>query len=1120
MASFPEPAPRYAELQVTTNFSFLRGASHPDELVLTAAALGHQAIAITDRNSFAGIVRAHHAAKQVGIRLVVGCRLDLRDGTSLLAYPEDRAAYGRLTRLLTLGKRRAPKGECHLDYADVVAHGEGQIVVVLSFETAARVAVDFRGCAYLGAHRLYRGDDMRRLARLTTLSEATGLPLVAINDVLYHVPERRPLQDVLTCIRQGCTITEAGYRLAANAERHLKPPQEMARLFRRHEDAVERSLEIVERCRFNLDELRYEYPEEPVPEGMTPQQRLVELTWQGAAERFHSSVAPAEAGAQGHRSDPHCLDSRFRGNDDRSEIPVKVRDLIEHELQLIERLDYARYFLTVHDIVRFARRRGILCQGRGSAANSVVCFCLGITAVDPARIDVLFERFISAARNEPPDIDVDFEHERREEVIQYVYDKYGRDRAGLAATVICYRSRSAIREVGKVLGLSVDVVAALAGIVWGWSNDPIADLRVREAGLDPTDRNLRLALDLAAQLVGFPRHLSQHVGGFVITRGPLSELVPIENAAMEDRTVIEWDKDDLDRLGILKIDVLALGMLTCIRKAFALIDEHYGRRFELATIPAEDPAVYEMLSRADSLGVFQVESRAQMTMLPRLKPRKFYDLVIEVAIVRPGPIQGDMVHPYLRRRSKREEVTYLSGELREVLNKTLGVPLFQEQAMKIAIVGAGFPPEEADRLRRAMATFKHNGDIHLFRDKFVTGMVRNGYERDFATRCFSQIEGFGTYGFPESHAASFALLVYVSAWIKCFYPEVFACALLNSQPMGFYAPAQIVRDAREHSVEVHPVDVNHSFWDCTLEPAKGRKRALRLGLRQIKGFAEADAERLVAARQEGYSDPRALWRRSGLGRGALERLAEADAFRSVGLDRRRALWVLQALGEPPLPLFATETLTPPAPTLTLPRTRGREWEGAERSEAGEGAASKARAMALLPEMPLGEHVVEDYASLGLTLKRHPLAFLRQELAGEGLVTATDLAHLPVDRRLAIAGIVLIRQRPGSANGVVFITIEDETGIANLIVWPAILERFRRAALGATLLRCTGKLQREESVIHIVADRLEDMTPRLNTLRDRTGEADTRPARKPPFASPGKPPGYDPRDIVIASRNFR
>ncbi len=1106
-----------------------------------AAALGHAAIAITDRNSLAGIVRAHQAAKRANFRLVVGCRLDLCDGASLLAFPEDRAAYGRLTRLLTLGKCRAPKGECRLDYADVVVHGAGQIVVVLPTGAvdvaylAARVAADFSGRAYLAAHHLYRGDDTHRLAHLAALAEAAGLPLVATNDVLYHVPERRRLQDVVTCIREGCTIAEAGYRLAANAERHLKSPQEMARLFRFHPDAVARSLDIVERCRFSLDELRYEYPDETAADGRTPQQRLAGLAWEGAAERFHSSVAPAEAGVQDHRSDPGPRHSRFRGNDGRSGIPDKIRDLIAHELQLIERLNYARYFLTVHDIVRFAKARGILCQGRGSAANSAVCYCLGITAVDPARIDVLFERFISAARNEPPDIDVDFEHERREEVIQYIYQKYGRDRAGLAATVICYRSRSAIREVGKVLGLSVDVVAALAGIIWGWSNDPIADIRVREAGLDPGDRTLRLALDLAAELTGFPRHLSQHVGGFVITRGPLSELVAIENAAMADRTVIEWDKDDLDALGILKIDILALGMLTCIRKGFALIERHYGRRLDLATVPAEQPEVYEMLSRADSLGVFQVESRAQMTMLPRLRPREFYDLVIEVAIVRPGPIQGDMVHPYLRRRSGREQVTYPSGELRQVLEKTLGVPLFQEQAMKIAIVGAGFAPEEADRLRRAMATFKRNGDIHLFRDKFVAGMVANGYGRDFAARCFSQIEGFGTYGFPESHAASFALLVYVSAWIKCFYPEIFACALLNSQPMGFYAPAQIVRDAREHGVEVRAADINYSFWDCTLEPAanhscvlenplsvgrregntgEGRRWALRLGFRQIKGFAEANAERLVAARGSGYPDLRVLWQRSRLGRAVLERLAEADAFCSVGLDRRRALWALKALGDPPLPLFAAAE----KPSSSIGK-RGKGEEGG-RSSMGESKNSETRALALLPEMPLGEHVVEDYASLGLSLKRHPLAFLRTEFAGEGLVTAADLAHLPVDRRLAIAGIVLIRQRPGSAKGVIFITIEDETGIANLIIWPPILERFRRAVLGATLLRCTGKLQREESVIHVVADRLADLTSRLNTLRHRTGEDTPRPAAKPPFAVPVKAPGYDLRDIIVPSRNFR
>ena len=1188
---------------------------------MTAAALGHRAIAVTDHNSVAGIVRAYQAAKEIGIRLVVGCRLDLGDGMSLLAFPEDRAAYGRLTRLLTSGKRRAPKGECRLDYADVVAHGEGQIVVVLPPDDphpllprgrgweefiafAARVAMDFGDRAYLAAHHLYRGDDARRLARLTALAEMAGLPLVATNDVLYHTPERRPLQDVLTCIRAGCTIGEAGFRLAANAERHLKSPQEMARLFRGYEDAVTRSVEIVERCRFSLDELRYEYPDETAEDGRIPQQRLADLAWTGAAERFSARPSPP---FRGEREGTHrvsdgegevgsaaigssapltpTLSPRPAGGEgenrspshdgDLSGIPKKIRDLIAHELQLIERLDYARYFLTVHDIVEFARRRGILCQGRGSAANSVVCYCLGITAVDPARIDVLFERFISAARNEPPDIDVDFEHERREEVIQYIYEKYGRDRAGLAATVICYRSRSAIREVGKALGLSVDVVAALAGIVWGWSNDPIAEERVREAGLDPGDRNLRTALDLAAELTGFPRHLSQHVGGFVITRGPLSELVPIENAAMADRTVIEWDKDDLDALGILKIDVLALGMLTCIKKAFALIERHFGRRLDLATVPAEDPAVYEMLSRADSLGVFQVESRAQMTMLPRLRPREFYDLVIEVAIVRPGPIQGDMVHPYLRRRSGLEPVDYPSEALRQVLGKTMGVPLFQEQAMEIAIVGAGFAPEEADRLRRAMATFKRNGDIHLFRDKFVAGMVANGYERDFAARCFSQIEGFGTYGFPESHAASFALLVYVSAWIKCFYPEVFACALLNSQPMGFYAPAQIVRDAREHGVEVRPVDVNHSQWNCTLELARedlspplpgldpgihvfsageGRRRtwmagsspakadfelasptrvkpadfdfrendechgwALRLGLRQIKGFAEADAERLVTARGSGYPNPRVLWRKSGLGRAALERLAEADAFRSVGLDRRRALWALKALGEPPLPLFAAAEAAPPDTERPSPPIGGRGQRGEVH---GASESSETRAAALLPQMPLGEHVVEDYAALGLSLKRHPLAFLRTDLAREGLVTAADLARLPVDRRLSIAGVVLIRQRPGSANGVVFITIEDETGIANLILWPAILERFRRAALGATLLRCTGKLQREQSVIHVVAERLEDMTSRLNTLRERTGDDIARPAAKPPFAVPVKAPGYDIRDIVIPSRNFR
>ncbi len=829
--------PDYAELQVTTNFSFLRGGSHPRELVERAAALGLAAVAVTDRNSVAGIVRAHQAAQRCGIRLIVGVRLDLRDGASLLVFPEDRAAYGRLTTLLTLGKRRAPKGECHIDYVDVVAHGDGQVVVALDEALAPLLAADFPGRAYLAAQHLYRGDDARCLAHLARVAAAAGLPLVATNDVLYHEPARRPLQDVLTCIREHCTIATAGFRLEANAERHLKPPGEMARLFRGYEDALARTVEIAERCRFDLGELKYEYPEVPVPPGMTPQERLAQLAWEGATRRFpkHSLSAQwgeragvrweCEASQRAHLTLPSLGDGPLplpplggEGEEpDLSCVPPDIRERIEHELALIERLDYARYFLTVHDIVCFAESRGILCQGRGSAANSVVCYCLGITAVNPSEIDVLFERFISAARGEPPDIDVDFEHERREEVIQFIYQRYGHDRAGLAATLITYRSRSAIREVGKVMGLSGDVVAALAGMVWGWSNDPIADKRIREAGLDPRDRNLRLAIDLAGALIGFPRHLSQHVGGFVITRGPLSGLVPIENAAMEDRTVIEWDKDDLDALNILKIDILALGMLTCIRKAFALIERHGGPAYTLATIPREVPAVYEMLSRADSIGVFQVESRAQMSMLPRLKPRKFYDLVIEVAIVRPGPIQGDMVHPYLRRRSKIEDTTYPSPALERVLKKTLGVPLFQEQAMQIAMVGAGFTADEADKLRRSMASFRRNGEIHLFRDKFIDGMVRNGYERDFAERCFSQIEGFGTYGFPESHAASFSLLVYVSAWIKCIYPTAFACALLNSQPMGFYAPAQIVRDAREHGVSVLPADVNSSEWDCTLD---------------------------------------------------------------------------------------------------------------------------------------------------------------------------------------------------------------------------------------------------------------------------------------------------------------
>ena len=1064
-APHPDP-PAYAELQVTTNFSFLRGASHPEELVLTAAAMGHAAIAVTDRNSLAGVVRAHLACKEAGLRLVVGARLDLTDGPSLLCLPTDRAAYGRLSRLITLGRRRAPKGHCHLSVADTVTHAEGQILIAVppdpdgldALDPAAPAAtsqgdplpvpmpLDEPGFAdaladladrlpdrdglHLALTHRYRGDDAKRLARLDALARRLGLATVATNDVHYHSPARRPLQDVVTCIRTGLTIDQAGLRLAANAERTLKPAQEMARLFRPYPEAVARTAAIAQACRFCLDDLSYEYPEEIAAQGETPQQTLERLTWQGAARRYPEGIAP------------------------------KVEAQLRYELSLIAQLDYAPYFLTVEDIVRHARSLGILCQGRGSAANSAVCYVLGITAVDPARCDLLFERFVSAERNEPPDIDVDFEHERREEVIQYIYDKYGRDRAGLTATVICYRGRGAIREVGKAMGLSEDTVDKLAKSLWGWGAEGIDDAHVIEAGLDPTDRRLRQAMALAHEIQGFPRHLSQHVGGFVISRGPLTELVPVENAAMDDRTVIEWDKDDLDALKILKIDVLALGMLSCVRRAFDFLTRHYDRPLTLADVPAEDEAVYDMLCRADSLGVFQVESRAQMTMLPRLKPRAFYDLVIEVAIVRPGPIQGDMVHPYLRRRAGEEPVVYPSGELRGVLQKTLGVPLFQEQAMKIAIVGAGFSPSEADRLRRAMATFKKVGDIHKFHDKMVEGMIARGYDAEFAERCFKQIEGFGTYGFPESHAASFALLVYVSSWIKCHYPDVFCAALLNSQPMGFYAPAQIVRDAREHGVTVLPPDINRSDWDCTLEPEpEPGRHAVRLGLRLVKGLAEAEAEPLVAARGRGgpFRDVGDLWRRSGLRPAVLDRLAGADAFRSLGLDRRRAAWAVKALGEHPLPLFAgLEGEAPPADTLAAGR---------------------------LPTMPLSEHVVQDYGATALTLKRHPVAFLRDRLHRDRYGPCAGLARLRDRHKAAVAGLVLVRQRPGSAKGVIFITLEDETGVANLVILPPVFERYRKLVLQARLLGAIGRVEIVSTVIHLKVDRLVDLTDWLGDLRE-------------------------------------
>ncbi len=1061
---------------------------------MTAAkVLGLAALGVADRNSLAGVVRAHVAARDQGLKLLVGARLVPRGATSddgvtpedgrlpmegptVLCYPQDRAAYGRLCRLLTLGKRRAGKGECDFTFAELLEHSAGQQLIVLP-ETAPgawaeagpgmdllRDALEALGAACPGRVSLaigWRGDgqDQRRNEALAALAGRLALPLVAAGGVALHHPGRKALLDLVTCIRAHTTIDAAGFLLEANAERHLKDPAAVARRLADWPEALERSLEIAEACRFSLEELRYEYPEELVAEGETPQQSLERLTWAGARSRYGGTV------------------------------PDRVKAALKHELALIGQLAYAPYFLTVEDIVRFARRNGILCQGRGSAANSAVCYCLGVTAVDPSRLDLLFERFVSAERDEPPDIDVDFEHERREEVIQYIYAKYGRDRAGLAATVICYRSRAAIRDAGKAMGLSADTIAALAGSIWGWSNDGIDEKVFRELGLDPGERRLAQTLELTRTLIGFPRHLSQHVGGFVMTRGLLSELVPIENAAMADRTVIEWDKDDLDALGMLKVDVLALGMLTCLRKGFDLLASHYGRSYTLASVPAEDEAVYDMLCRADSIGVFQVESRAQMTMLPRLKPRDFYDLVIEVAIVRPGPIQGDMVHPYLRRRNGEERVVFPSAELERVLGKTLGVPLFQEQAMQIAIVAAGFSPAEADQLRRAMATFKRGGQIEKFGEKLVGGMVARGYEEDFAARCFKQIEGFGTYGFPESHAASFALLVYVSAWMKCHYPAVFAAALLNSQPMGFYAPAQIVRDAREHGVELRPADLNHSHWNSTLEPGGPEGSfALRLGLRQIKSMREEDAAKLTAARGNGYPDILSLWRRAGVKRACLEALARADACRSLGLDRRQALWAIKGLpDDSPLPLFAAME----------EEDRGPEPEVA------------------LPAMPLGAHVVEDYMSLRLSLKAHPLSFLRAGLAAQGVTPHAALFEMTDGRALTVAGLVLVRQRPGSAKGVIFCTLEDETGVANVVVWPDCFERYRATILKARLLMVEGKLQREGIVIHVVAARLTDMTHRLAELTEPRHPAPD-PTLQPPLARADevKRPTSDARQAII------
>ncbi|MEF2545967.1 error-prone DNA polymerase [Aurantimonas sp. E1-2-R+4] len=1073
----PAPAPpAFAELGVASCFSFLRGASQPEELVVTAYRLGLSGIGLADRNTVAGVVRAHQAAREAGLAYAPGARLVFSDDTpDILAYPRDRAGWGRLCRLLSLGNLRTRKGDCVLHLSDLLEWGDGLNLAALApaelghdekagadlaearlARALQALASAFPGAVRLAAALAHDGLDQRRFARAARLAEQRGTPLMATNHVFHHAPGRRRLQDVMTAIREHVPLAEAGRLLSRNAERHLKAPDEIARLFRAYPGAVETANGFFAELDFDLKSLRYKYPDEALKLARTPAEELRFLAHDGAKWRYPEGV------------------------------PASVTRQIDYELQIIGELKYEPYFLTVHHIVEFARSQGILCQGRGSAANSVVCFCIGITEVSPERAGLLFERFISSDRREPPDIDIDFEHERREEVIQYIYDHYGRDNAAIAATVITYRARSAAREVGKAFGLSEDAVSALSGSVWGYHSSDLGEREAAAAGLTAEDPTTTNVLHFATELAGFPRHLSQHVGGFVITRGRIDEVVPILNTGMDGRTIVEWDKDDLDALGILKIDILALGMLSCLRRGFDLLESHYGVTLSLAdlSLAADDAPTYRMAQRADTLGVFQIESRAQMSMLPKLRPECFYDLVIEVAIVRPGPIQGDMVHPYLRRKMGIEPVSYPKEELREVLGRTLGVPLFQEQAMRIAIVAAGFTPNEADKLRRAMATFRRVGTIHTFQKKLVEGMVARGYERDFAERCFKQIEGFGEYGFPESHAASFALLVYASCWLKCHYPDVFAAALLNAQPMGFYAPAQIVRDAREHGVDIRPVDVNHSAFDQTLEAARfdpgGMKarhlemreairtrHAVRLGFRQVKGLGAEEMAVLVAARGPGYDSIRDLWLRSGLKRATIERLADADAFGSLGLSRRDALWACRALD----PNGAAERLP------LFERASAKDLQDEPDAH--------------LPPMPVGEEVFNDYRFLSLSLKAHPVSFVRAALERRRVLANETLATLRSGSCVAVAGLVLIRQRPGSAKGVIFMTIEDETGIANIIVWPKIFERLRPVVLGARFVKVTGRMQSDRGVIHVVADDIEDLTPLLIASGDvpAVGEAE-------------------------------
>ena len=1119
------PRSPFVELGLVSCFSFLRGASDAVDLVLQARALGYDAIGIADANTMAGVVRIHTEAKTLKLKPLIGCRIETVEGLAFLAYPRDRAGYGQLCRLISAGRMRTldgewqAKGACDISLAMLAGHtGDVQLILlpprdldqrfavtvpnnVVPFPPGSRTKASEGGQAdrarvegtlsdilphiaaqlptlrHLAASFLYTDSDIARIERLDALARAHGLGILATNDVHYATPDRRPLQDVMTAIRHKTTVAAAGHLLESNGERYLKPPATMIRLFDRWPHAIAATREVADACDFSLDELAYEYPEEIYPDGQAPQQYLTSETWKGAAWRYPGGV------------------------------PETVRETIERELALIGKLDLARYFLTIKDIVDYARGVDppILCQGRGSAANSAVCYCLGITSVDPAKHALLFDRFISEERKEPPDIDVDFEHERREEVIQYIYRKYGRHRAGLCATVIHYRPRMAIREVGKAMGLTEDVTAALAKTVWGGWGREISEKHAAETGMDVRDPHLRRVLKLTEQMIGMPRHLSQHVGGFILTESALTETVPIGNGAMPERSFIEWDKDDIEALGILKVDVLALGMLTCIRKCLDLLDDHYNRPLSLASVPREDPETYAMLRKGDSLGVFQVESRAQMNMLPRLRPREFYDLVIQVAIVRPGPIQGDMVHPYLKRRRGAEQVVIPApapehgppDELSSILERTLGVPIFQEQAMKIALDAAKFSSREANRLRKAMATFRSRGMVDELQDMMVERMVERGYDREFAQRCFNQIRGFGEYGFPESHAASFAHLVYVSSWLKCHFPAAFGCALLNSQPMGFYAPAQIVRDAREHGVSVLPADVNLSQWDCTLEdiggetPANGRERgrqerniALRLGLRQVDGLPEAVAARLIAEREAGgpYADVAALKDRARIGPAHIERLASGDCFGSMQLSRRQALWDARSIvGGADLPLFAA---------------------AAARDEGAETARTQ------LPAMPLSEEVVADYQTTRLSLKAHPMSFLRASLAERGFVRACDLRSRKFRSMVHVAGVVLIRQRPGSAKGVCFITLEDETGVINLVVWPDLKEKQRRVVMGSRLMEVRGRVEYDDEVIHVIAHHMEDATHQLYRLSDDMLNA---PVARADHVTTPLPAKFNPRD---------